>query len=63
MAVFRPNLPSPPPMAQTKRIAFSKPIEEVRLVADYFFDDPDTPPSAVGEACFQDVLDRVESDE
>ncbi|MEL6158051.1 MAG: hypothetical protein AAFR18_02395 [Cyanobacteria bacterium J06627_32] len=50
-------------MAQTKRIAFSKPIEEVRLVADYFFDDPDTPPSAVGEACFQDVLDRVESDE
>lgn len=56
---YIPNLPAPPPVAQTKRISFSKPIEEVRAISEYFFDDPDVSPSAVGEACFQDVLDKL----
>ena len=36
---------------------------EITDLREDVFDDPDTSPSAVGEACFQDVFDRIESDE
>ena len=59
---YIPNLPSPPPMAQLKRISFNKPVEEVRLIAEYLFDDPDCPASTVGEACFEEILNQAQDD-
>jgi hypothetical protein len=59
---YIPNLPSPPPMAQLKRISFNKPIEEVRLIAEFLFDDPDCPPTTVGEACFEEILSQAQDD-
>lgn len=35
-----------------RRIVFSRPIEEVRLVSKMLFDDPDEKPSVVGDECF-----------
>jgi hypothetical protein len=59
---YIPNLPSPPPMAQLKRISFNKPIEEVRLIAEFLFDDPDCSPTTVGEACFEEILSQAQED-
>ena len=36
-----------------KRIVFSRPAEEVRLVSKLLFDDPDEKPSVVGDECFK----------
>jgi hypothetical protein len=57
---FIPNLPSPPPMVQTKRISFNRPIAEVRLIGDYLFDDPDCSATTVGEACFDEILSQIQ---
>ncbi len=59
---YIPNLPSPPPMAQLKRVSFNKPVEEVRLIAEYIFGDPDCPASTVGEACFEEILNQAQDD-
>ncbi len=59
---YIPNLPSPPPLAQLKRISFNKPVEEVRLIAEYIFGDPDCPASTVGEACFEEILNQAQDD-
>ena len=56
---YIPNLPSPPELAQTKRISFSKPIEDIRTIGEFLLDDPDCSPSAIGEACFQTILDQA----
>ncbi len=60
---YIPNLPSPPVMDQTKRISFSKPIEDIRTIGEFLLDDPDSSPSAVGEACFQMILDQAMEEE
>lgn len=57
---FIPNLPTPPPIAQRKRISFNKPVDEVRTIAEYLFEDPDCPATAVGEACFEEVLGQAQ---
>ena len=59
---FIPNLPTPPSVAQSKRISFNKPIEEVRTIAEYLFGDPDCPATTVGEACFEEVLNQAQDD-
>ena len=60
---YIPNLPSPPPpLAQSKRISFNKPIEEIRLIGEYLFDEPDCPPSAIGEACFEEMLSQAQDE-
>ncbi len=59
---YIPNLPSPPPIAQRKRISFNKPVEEVRLIAEHLFGDPDCPASTVGEACFEEILNQAQED-
>ena len=59
---YIPNLPSPPPMAQLKRVSFNKPVEEVRLIAEYIFGDPECPASTVGEACFEEILNQAQDD-
>jgi hypothetical protein len=54
---YRPKLPLPKSVQpQTRRISFVKDVGEVRSVADYLFDDPDTDPSRVGEECFDLIL-------
>jgi len=50
---YTPELPLPKKLKpQTKRISFVKRTSEVRAVAEYIFEDPDTDPSTVGEKCF-----------
>ena len=57
---YIPKLPSPPAADQSKRISFNKPTEEIKLIGEYLFDDPDCPPSAVGEACFEEILSQAQ---
>ncbi|MEL7227468.1 MAG: ATP-binding protein, partial [Cyanobacteria bacterium J06576_12] len=54
---YIPNLPAPPEITQTKRISFNKPLEEIQAIGEFLLDDPDCSPTAIGEACFQTVLD------
>jgi hypothetical protein len=57
---FVPALPRPPKAPETtKTIRFTKPIKEFDRVAEYLFDDKDTDPAAVGEECFNRVLQRT----
>jgi len=60
---YIPNLPSPPELAQTKRISFNKPIEDIQAIGEFLLDDPDCSPSAIGEACFQTILDQAMEEE
>lgn len=60
---YIPNLPSPPEMNQTKRISFNKPLEEIQAIGEFLLDDPDCSPSAIGEACFQTILDQAMDEE
>jgi len=41
----------------SKRIVFSRPVEEVRAVSKMLFDDPDMNAGAVGDECFKIQLD------
>ena len=61
---YIPNLPSPSPQAnQTKRISFNKPAEEVQLIGKYLFNDPGTPATTIGEACFEEILNQAQDEE
>ena len=54
---YKPVLPMPPRRkTDRRRIAFSKTVREVDIVADYVFPDRPTPPSRVGEKCFDLML-------
>lgn len=53
---FVPNLPIPKDAAKNRRIAFSRPVDEVRLVAKFLFDEIETPASEVGARCFDEQL-------
>jgi hypothetical protein len=47
-------LPEPPGKTpSSRRIVFSRPIEEVRIVSRMFFDTDDEKPGVVGEKCFE----------
>lgn len=60
---YIPNLPSPPPMEERKRISFNRPVEEVRSIGSFLFDDPDTPATTIGEACFEEILNQAQDEE
>jgi hypothetical protein len=45
----------------SRRIVFSRPAEEVRLVSKMLFDDPDENPGTVGDECFKIQLARAAS--
>lgn len=47
----------------SKRIIFSKPAEEVRLVSEYLFQDQGVKPGTVGEKCFNLILSEAEDSE
>ncbi len=55
----RKVLPHPPNKTpSSRRIVYSRPIEEIRAVARTLFDREDEKPGIVGEKCFELVLDR-----
>lgn len=57
---YKPELPSPKKLgSRRRRILFVKNVEEVSAVANYLFKDPDTDPSAVGEKCFDLILEET----
>ncbi len=57
---YLPDLPKPPPKEpQRKRISFMKDTDDIRIVAEYLFNDSDANPSQVGENCFDDMLRRA----
>lgn len=59
---YRPELPLPKTVQpRTRRISFVRDVGEVRSVADYLFNDPDTNPSRVGEECFNLILKEAQS--
>lgn len=47
----------------SRRIVFSRPIEEVRLVSKMLFDADDEKPGIVGERCFEIVLTKAKQKE
>ncbi|WP_208451801.1 ATP-binding protein [Burkholderia cepacia] len=56
---FRPSLPMPKETDPIKQIRFSRRYSEIRKVAEYLFEDPNTPIADVGAQCFDDVLRKV----
>lgn len=56
---YIPPLPMPEPQSvqsRKKNIKFSRPDKEIKIVAEYLFEDSDREPSEVGEECFKIVL-------
>ena len=55
---FSPQLPK---LADNRFriVRFSKPIEDIRTVAEFLFDDESTSPSDTGSACFERVLEEA----
>jgi hypothetical protein len=43
----------------SRRIVFSRPAEEVRVVSKMLFDDPDVKPGTVGDECFNIQLGKA----
>jgi hypothetical protein len=57
---YKPSLPKPKKLAtQQRRISFVKNVGDVQAVADYLFQDEDADPSAVGEKCFDLILNEA----
>ena len=46
---------------QTRRISFTRPAEDVRIVAEYLFGDSEQNPAEVGQECFDLVLQEANS--
>lgn len=60
---YSPNLPQPVDSTpRNRKIAFSRPIEEVEAVGDYLFGNPSDDPSVIGARCFELILDRARTD-
>ena len=57
---YRPSLPVPPTLASSKRrISFTKDARDVRQLGEYLFEDPERDASAVGEKCFDMMLEEA----
>ena len=57
-------IPLPPPQRpSSRRIVFSRPIEEIRAISKVLFDSYDEKPGVIGDKCFEDVLRRVQGQE
>ncbi|MBD1919782.1 ATP-binding protein [Microcoleus sp. FACHB-831] len=56
---YIPSLPMPETQNgqyRKKNIKFSRPDQEIKIVAEYLFEDSDREPSEVGNECFEKVL-------
>lgn len=60
--LYKPDLPLPARKKGNVRIGFSRPSSEIQRVSKYLFDDPRKEPSAVGEKCFERVLEKTEEE-
>jgi len=47
----------------SRKVVFSRPAEEVRLVSKMLFDDPDERPGVVGDKCFEMQLTKAKKQE
>ncbi|GEO83514.1 MULTISPECIES: ATP-binding protein [Alphaproteobacteria] len=47
----------------SRRVVFSRPIEEIRLVSKALFDTPDEAPGVVGDKCFELALQNADASE
>jgi hypothetical protein len=57
--VFKPELPRPPKAdGDSRRIAFTRPLADISLLASEMLEDEDAKPSQVGEACFDSQLSK-----
>ncbi len=57
---YKPPLPRPTTKKTIERIAFTRPVREVRRVSSYLFYRPDVDPRKVGEKCFEIILEEAE---
>ena len=56
---FVPNLPKPPRESTDRRISFSRPIEEIKIISEFYFENDSASPQEVGERCFDEALRRA----
>jgi Histidine kinase-, DNA gyrase B-, and HSP90-like ATPase len=57
---YQPTLPQPRNGdANTRIIRFTRPVTDIKAIAVGLLDDEEAKPGAVGEACFDDVLERI----
>ncbi|BDR15658.1 ATP-binding protein [Vibrio sp. STUT-A11] len=56
---FVPNLPMPPKDSTNRRITFTRPIEEIKTISEFYFETGSTSPQEVGERCFDEALRRA----
>jgi hypothetical protein len=54
--IFVPDLPRPLQESTHRKIVFSRTIEEIEVLADFFYDDSKAPPSDIGNRCFDEAL-------
>jgi hypothetical protein len=54
-----PNLPKRPKESMLNRISFTRPIEDVRTVSSFLFEEENAPPSQVGAEAFDFVLRKA----
>lgn len=58
---FMPKLPEPSKATTQRRIAFYKPITQIKTLAEFFFEDIEATPSEVGEKSFDEALKKARS--
>ena len=57
--VYKPKLPLPKDTDPLRQIKFSRRHSEIKLVAEFIFDDQTQPPTEVGQYCFDDMLKKA----
>lgn len=55
---YAPSLAVPIESDPRKQVKFSRKLSEIKIVSKKLFDDPDIPPSQVGDACFEYFLKK-----
>jgi hypothetical protein len=58
---FVPDLPEPPSESRTRRIQFTRPLEDVTVLADYLLGDVKAKPGDVGVASFEWALRKAKT--
>jgi len=56
---YVPDLPKPEPQQKQRRICFAAEQEEIELVAEFYFDDPEHERAEVGRRCFDESVKRA----
>jgi len=59
---FTPNLPKPEDRRPNRRITFSRTVDDIQLVSEHLFGDPEVPPKEVGERSFDAMLAQAKGE-